>query len=117
MPFDNLMVLVEIDGVKMQAFLDHTAARGGWPISGATFTIDNKKAVNVLIGGKPIDPAAKYILATSDYVASGGDESNVLKGVQQINIGYLQRDALIEYVQEHKTIRKPAGERVKKSDN
>lgn len=115
MPFDNLMVLLEVDGAKLQAFLDHIAARGGWPVSGATFTIENKKAVKVLVGGKPIDASAKYILATSDYVAGGGDESNVLRGVPQLNMGYLQRDALIEYVIEHKIIRKPEGERITRS--
>lgn len=115
MPFDNLMVLLEIDGVKLQAFFDHIAGRSGWPVSGASYTIENKKAVKVMVGGKPIDPSAMYTLATSDYVAGGGDESNVLKGVPQLNIGYLQRDALIDYVMEHKIIRKPQGERVIRS--
>jgi hypothetical protein len=45
-------------------------------------------------------------------VANGGDESNVLKGLQQMNIGYLQRDAIIEYVMEHKTIGMPEGNRL-----
>jgi hypothetical protein len=40
----------------------------------------------------------------------------VLKGIEQLNIGYLQRDALIEYVQRKKLIRKPEGARVIKSE-
>jgi 2',3'-cyclic-nucleotide 2'-phosphodiesterase (5'-nucleotidase family) len=112
MPFDNLLVLIELEGTQMQAFLDHLASRGGWPLAGAVFTIENKKATSVLIDGKPLDPNAKYVLATSDYVANGGDESNVLKGLQQMNIGYLQRDAIIEYVMEHKTIGMPEGNRL-----
>jgi 2',3'-cyclic-nucleotide 2'-phosphodiesterase (5'-nucleotidase family) len=112
MPFDNLLVLLELSGTQMQAFLDHLASRGGWPLAGAVFTIENKKATHVLIGGKPIDPGAKYTLATSDYVANGGDDSNVLKGLTQINVGYLQRDAIIEYVKEHKTIGLPEGNRL-----
>lgn len=116
MPFDNLMVLLEIDGSKLQAFLDHTASRGGWPIAGGSFTIENKKATSVKIGGEPLNPNKKYVVATSDYVASGGDESNVLKEIEQINIGYLQRDALIEYVLKKKLIKKPEGPRIKKLD-
>jgi 2',3'-cyclic-nucleotide 2'-phosphodiesterase (5'-nucleotidase family) len=88
------------------------AGRGGWPLAGVVFTIENKKATQVLIGGKPIDAGATYVLATSDYVANGGDESNVLKGLAQINIGYLQRDAIMEYVKEHKTIGMPEGNRL-----
>jgi 2',3'-cyclic-nucleotide 2'-phosphodiesterase (5'-nucleotidase family) len=71
MPFDNLMVLLEVDGSKLQAFLDHIASRGGWPIAGASFTIKDKKATLVKIGGEDLDPAKKYVVATSDYVASG----------------------------------------------
>ncbi len=116
MPFDNLMVLIELDGATLQAFLDHIASRGGWPLTGAELTIEQKKATRVLIGGKPIDPAAKYVLATSDYVANGGDDSNVLKGLPQINIGYLQRDAILDYVSTHNKIELPDGNRVVKKD-
>jgi 2',3'-cyclic-nucleotide 2'-phosphodiesterase (5'-nucleotidase family) len=112
MPFDNLMVLIELNGAQLQAFLDHIAGRGGWPLTGAVLTIENKKATNVLIGGKPLDPSASYILATSDYVANGGDDSNVLKELPQRNIGYLQRDAILDYVREHKIISMPAGNRL-----
>ncbi|MCU0403335.1 MAG: 5'-nucleotidase C-terminal domain-containing protein [Chitinophagaceae bacterium] len=114
MPFDNLMVLVDLTGSQLQAFLDHISSRGGWPVSGGSYTIENKKATKVEVGGKPIDPEKKYTVAVSDYVANGGDQSNVLKNLPQENIGYLQRDAIIEYVQKHKTIGMPEGTRVTK---
>jgi 2',3'-cyclic-nucleotide 2'-phosphodiesterase (5'-nucleotidase family) len=120
MPFDNLMVLVEMDGVQLQGFLDHVAARGGWPVSGGSYTIANKKAINVLINGKTIIPTQNYTIATSDYVANGGDDSNVMKTLKQQNIGYLQRDALLEYTaqfgKQNKRIEKPTGERVIRTD-
>jgi 2',3'-cyclic-nucleotide 2'-phosphodiesterase (5'-nucleotidase family) len=120
MPFDNLMVLVEMDGAQLQGFLDHVASRGGWPVSGGSYTIADKKAINVLINGKPIISTQKYTVATSDYVANGGDDSNVMKTLIQQNIGYLQRDALLEYVTEYgkqnKSIGKPGGNRVIRID-
>ena len=112
MPFDNLMVLLEVTGEQLQQFMDHIASRGGWPVSGCSYTIENKKAVNIVVNGKAIEADRKYTLALSDYVANGGDESNVLKGIPQHNIGYLQRDALIDYVLRHKTIGMPDGKRV-----
>jgi len=117
MPFDNLMVLLELTGEQLQEFLNNLASRGGWPMTGASYTIVNKKATNLTIGGKPIEPKKKYTIATSDYVANGGDDNSVLKGLEQINIGYLQRDALIEYVKEKKIIGKPEGIRVVREDN
>jgi 2',3'-cyclic-nucleotide 2'-phosphodiesterase (5'-nucleotidase family) len=98
MPFDNLVVIQDIRGDQLQTFLDFTAERGGWPIAGVTMQISNKKAVNVLIGGKPLDPSKTYKLVNSDYVASGGDNAVMLKGIPQQNIGYLMRDAFFDYI-------------------
>lgn len=98
MPFDNLVVLQQVKGSVLQQFLDHIASRGGWPVSGITMGIKDKTAVNVLVNGKPIDANATYTIANSDYVANGGDDCVMLKTIPQVNIGYLYRDALIEYV-------------------
>ena len=97
MPFDNLVVLQEITGSVLQQFLDKTALDGGWPLSGLTMEIKDKKATNIKIAGKLIDPNAKYLIANSDYVANGGSDCAMLKGIVQENRGYLLRDALLDY--------------------
>jgi 2',3'-cyclic-nucleotide 2'-phosphodiesterase (5'-nucleotidase family) len=98
MPFDNLIVLQKIKGPVLQEFLNHVAGRGGWPLAGINMQIKNAKAVNVMIGGKTINPDTEYTIANSDYIANGGDDVLMLKSIPQQNIGYLMRDALIEYV-------------------
>ncbi len=97
MPFDNLLVLQQLKGAVLQQFLDRSAEKGGWPLSGITMKIRNRKAVEVLVGGKPLDTAAVYTVANSDYLANGGDNCDMLRPVPQINKGYLFRDALIAY--------------------
>jgi 2',3'-cyclic-nucleotide 2'-phosphodiesterase (5'-nucleotidase family) len=103
-PFDNILLLVKIKGEVLQQFLDHISGRGGWPVAGMTMQIQNKKAVNVLIGGKALDAAKEYIIALGDYTANGGDDAAMLRGLPQINNGYLMRDALIDYVKTVKSI-------------
>ena len=98
MPFDNLLVLQQLTGAQLQQFLDYTAARGGWPMAGISMGIENKKAVNVTVGGQPLDPAKTYAVVNSDYVVNGGDDANLLKNIPQINKGYLMRDAILDYV-------------------
>ncbi len=99
MPFDNILVLQELKGNILQQYLDVMAADGGWPVSkGITLQIKNKKAVNILINGKSLDPNATYIVAHSDYVANGGSDCSMLKSIPQINMGYLMRDAILEYI-------------------
>lgn len=100
MPFDNLLVLLELNGNQLQALMDHIATRGGWPISGGTYKVENKKAVDVKVNNATIDANGKYVIAISDYIANGGDDCQMLKTIPQKNKGYLQRDALLDYVKE-----------------
>jgi 2',3'-cyclic-nucleotide 2'-phosphodiesterase (5'-nucleotidase family) len=96
-PFDNILVLVKLKGNIFKQFLDHISARGGWPVAGMTMQIQNNKATNVKIGGAALDEEKEYIIAIGDYTANGGDDASMLKGLPQINNGYLMRDALIDY--------------------
>lgn len=98
MPFDNLLILQNLRGDVLQQFLDLVAANGGWPVSGITMKIKNKKAINVQVNGKPLDPAATYVLANSNFLANGGDNADMLRNIPQIQNGYLMRDAFIDYI-------------------
>lgn len=102
MPFDNLLLLQKIKGDDLQKFFDYIASKGGWPIAGITLQIKDKKAVNVKVGGQPIDFNKTYTIANSDFVINGGDSDNILKPIPAKNIGYFMRDALIEYVEKMK---------------
>ncbi|GAC1398837.1 MAG: hypothetical protein NVSMB63_18850 [Sediminibacterium sp.] len=99
MPFDNLLVLQELNGSVLQQLLDKTAADGGWPVSaGVSMVIKNKKATQVMIRGIILDRNAGYVVANSDYIASGGSNCDMLRGIAQVNSGYLLRDALLDYI-------------------
>lgn len=98
MPFDNVLVLQQLSGSQLQLFLDLVAARGGWPVAGIRFTIKDKKAIDVYIKDKPIQAEARYWILNSDFVASGGDNADMLKVLPQRSTGYLARKALIDYV-------------------
>ena len=102
MPFDNLLILQKLKGDVLQEFLDLTAANGGWPLSGITMQIKDKKAVNVLVGGKPLDRSVVYTIVNSDYIANGGGGADMLKSVPQITNGYLMRDAIFDYIKKQK---------------
>jgi 2',3'-cyclic-nucleotide 2'-phosphodiesterase (5'-nucleotidase family) len=84
LPFDNVAVLLEVTGAELGAALEH--GLGGLPrlegrfpqVSGLVVRFDparpaGGRLVSVEIGGRPLDPAATYRLATNDYLAEGGD--------------------------------------------
>jgi 2',3'-cyclic-nucleotide 2'-phosphodiesterase (5'-nucleotidase family) len=99
MPFDNLIVLQEVKGAILKEFLNKTAQDGGWPVSsGVTMRIKEKKAVQIIIGGKELDLNTTYVIANSDYVANGGDDCIMLRKIPKLDRGYLYRDALLDYI-------------------
>jgi 2',3'-cyclic-nucleotide 2'-phosphodiesterase (5'-nucleotidase family) len=98
MPFDNLLILQKVKGTVLQQICDLMAAKGGWPVAGMTMQLKDKKAVNIIIGGKPINPEQEYTIANSDFIANGGDNADMLRPVPQITNGYLMRDAILDYI-------------------
>jgi 2',3'-cyclic-nucleotide 2'-phosphodiesterase (5'-nucleotidase family) len=110
MPFDNLLILQKIKGDVLQQLLNLAAAKGGWPVAGITMQIKElpgaqagKKAVNVMIGGKPLDTEKIYTVANSDFIANGGDNADMLRNIPQIANGYLMRDAILDYLKKLKS--------------
>ncbi|TVR78800.1 MAG: hypothetical protein EA409_09960 [Saprospirales bacterium] len=99
MPFDNYLVVLRISGTTVKEFADLIASLGGWPVShGIEFGIEEDRAVDIMINGKPLNLSESYTLATNDYLANGGDNAFFLTEYQQHNTGILIRDALINYI-------------------
>ena len=98
MPFDNELVVLEINGKKMEELCNFLAAKGGMPVAGLRLTIKDNKATNILIQGKPLDTSKNYFVITSDYLSAGNDEMTFfLNPIATKNIGVKVRDAIIEY--------------------
>ena len=95
MPFDNLMFLQKVSGKQLKQYLDTLAAGGVIVQSGLTLKITNKRAENILVRDQPLDESKEYVISNSDYVINN---SELLKSIPVQNIGYLQRDAIIDYV-------------------
>jgi 2',3'-cyclic-nucleotide 2'-phosphodiesterase (5'-nucleotidase family) len=107
MPFDNSLILIKAKGEVLQQFLDLISNWGGWPCAGMTMQVKDRKAVNVMIGGKPINNEQVYTIAISDFIANGGDNAAMLKNLPRENNYYLVRDALMDYVSSFEKQGKP----------
>ncbi len=98
MPFENEIVFLKLRGEVLMSFVNHLASRGGEGVSGLKFGIHKGEAVAPLVAGQPIDPAKEYWLSTSDYIANGGDGSEILSGAtERIETGIRVRDLFIEH--------------------
>jgi 5'-nucleotidase/UDP-sugar diphosphatase len=90
MPFGNTVMLIEVSGAQLLGVLEYTLSSvetksGRFPqVSGLAITYDparpaGKRIIKVMAGGKPLDPKRLYRLATTDYLAGGGDGYGALK--------------------------------------
>ncbi|HMS70376.1 MAG: 5'-nucleotidase C-terminal domain-containing protein [Saprospiraceae bacterium] len=105
MPFDNTMVLVEMDSIMVRKLYDRIAEYGGWPMShGMSFDLADDKAMNGLGNNLPIQSKNNWLFAIPNYIAEGGDNCTFLLDAPKEDTGLLIRDILIEYVRDVKQI-------------
>lgn len=120
MPFDNLVEKLTMDGDALFTVLDHGAgkSKGMIQVSGTTFGYDRdaepgKRVVDVLVGGKPLDRAAKYKVATIDFLVKGGDGYPFSKAESRESTRVLLRDVLRDCAVREQVVRFPEMRRIR----
>lgn len=99
MPFENELVILWLKGDKLNDLLQDFAAIGGQGVSGLRFEIKNGKAVNITVGGIPLDTEKTYIIATNDYLAAGNDKMPQLAQSEKSEFtGIKVREMLLAYI-------------------
>jgi 2',3'-cyclic-nucleotide 2'-phosphodiesterase (5'-nucleotidase family) len=100
MPFDNALTIVEVPGNILVQWCHHMAAMRGWPVSGINYSIKNGMAIDIYINNKAVDENAIYLIATNDYLATGGDKCSFLTTLKAMPVNLFIRDILIDYVKQ-----------------
>ena len=80
-PFDNKICFLTLSGADVLELFGQIAVRHGEGLSHSlrlTATADGK-LVSATINGKPVDPNAKYRVATLDYLAQGNDHMEAFR--------------------------------------
>ena len=127
MPFENELVVLELNAEEVYELSEYIISRGGEPFSGFKIysdqdsigiEVDNgdiihkNKFDNVIISF-PVrgiyseltqGDMYKFKILTSDYLANGGDKMIFLKNKQQYKLGVKLRDVIISYCKIKKEI-------------
>jgi 2',3'-cyclic-nucleotide 2'-phosphodiesterase (5'-nucleotidase family) len=99
MPFENELVVLTVNGKDVKKIFNFIASKGGAPVAGVRFTIQQETAENIFINGQPLDSLSTYYAATSDYLANGGDSYSFLSALKKETTGIKVRDAIITFLQ------------------
>lgn len=85
LPYNNKLVILEVQGDVLVLLCNHIAEKGGWPVGGITFSISEKKAINILVDGQPVNENIVYKIAANDYIAYGKDGCDFFKQCSKRN--------------------------------
>jgi 2',3'-cyclic-nucleotide 2'-phosphodiesterase (5'-nucleotidase family) len=126
-PFNNNLIKLEVTGQQILDALEWGSRslpdeNGGFlQVSGMSYEVDvnipstcteedemftgvsgERRVKNVMVGGEPIDPAATYTVAGSDFLLTGhGDGHTAFDGATVLaGSGMLDSEALITYIKE-----------------
>lgn len=101
MPFENEIVILTLSGEKTKQLFESLVENNGAPFSGATVKGKGKKMTELKIGGKDFDVTKTYKVATSDYLAGGGDKYYFFSAPIKVDtLKYKLRDAIVDYIKE-----------------
>ncbi len=114
-PFIDKFHVVEIDSAGLRELLEHSYGLhyGYAQMAGVQATYDSRKPigkrlVEAKINGEPLDPAKRYTVASSAFLANGGDNYAMLKSGRLIrkSPNWLSQ-SFLDYFRTHKQVRVP----------
>jgi 5'-nucleotidase/UDP-sugar diphosphatase len=112
-PFGNTFVTFAVTGATLTRMLEWQAAVKGEPmqVSGLRYSYDplrpeGARLVDVTVAGRPINPERRYTIVTNNYVAGHLDKLlGMEEDVEITDLGVVDRDVFIDYVQRQQSIR------------
>jgi 2',3'-cyclic-nucleotide 2'-phosphodiesterase (5'-nucleotidase family) len=105
MPFENEVIIMKMKGTDLQGLYDYYAkTQVNNPVSHLYIETKNGQLTKTLINGKPINSNQDYYIATSDYLALGGDNMSFFAKGEAIPTGIKLRDLFIDYFKKNSEI-------------
>ncbi len=108
MPFENSLIIVGLTGKEIKTLAEYVIKeKKPHPLYGIKIYIDKStlKINKIEINNQPVDENRIYYVATSDYLANGGDNMTFFKESKiKFDMEYKLRNMLIDYFKKVDTI-------------
>ncbi len=113
MPFENEVIIVKLKGSDLKGLFDYyLKTLKNNPVSHLYIETDNGMTVKELVNGKEVEPTKDYYIATSDYLALGGDNMDYFKKGEMIPTGIKLRDLFLEKFMANPDVKVPTDMRL-----
>ncbi len=111
LPFDNLIVSMDLTGNQIREILEHSAARefGIIQISGMKVKVNpgnprGSRVVEALVNSRRLDSDRTYRVVTNEFLAAGGDRYVSFKQGKNIIYGDDVRDIFVRYLEKNSPV-------------
>ena len=106
MPFENEVVIVKMKGSDLRGlFQYYLETQKNNPVSHLYIETENGKINQALIDGENVEDDEFYYIATSDYLALGGDNMKFFSKGELISTGIKLRDLFLEYFKKNPEVK------------
>lgn len=98
-PFENHICFLTLTGEKVLQLFREMASVGGEGVSKSVRLVISRdgKLCSAMIDGKPVAPAARYRVATLDYLAQGNDKLEAFKAKTNV-VSPQEQDYSVRYI-------------------
>lgn len=108
MPFENELVIVKLKGEDLSGLLSYyDSTQKNNPVSAMYLDVSETTPQLKFKNGRLINPYEYYYIATSDYLALGGDRMDFFKKGEIISTGIKLRDLYLKIFESQKNIYGP----------
>jgi 2',3'-cyclic-nucleotide 2'-phosphodiesterase (5'-nucleotidase family) len=100
MPFENELVVLEMQGIQLVTLAKEIGEVGGEPISGMKLEFQGDMLARMTVNGQTVENDSLYYLTTTDFLSSPGrTRFALLSKVPRTLIGVTLRDAIIDKIE------------------
>ncbi len=112
-PYENTIVTCTLSGARIRELLAFglgRAGQGGYPqLAGVSWRMEDGRPADIRIGGRPLDDARDYTVATNNFVFAGGDGYTQFEGAADAqDTGVSLRDAFMDVARTAQVLEPPA---------
>lgn len=119
LPFLNTNVVCEMTGAQLREVLEQglSLERGMIQVSGLRATYDltrpvGRRLLDLRVGGRAVEDARVYRVATNSFMAQGGDLYHTFTRVKQADTGVSLADVVMSYFRERGVVEVPQSGRL-----
>ena len=106
MPFENEMVIVKMKGEDIQGIFDYYEKyQRNNPVAQLNIIVKDGKLIEGLINGEHPQIGKTYYIATSDYLAMGGDSMYFFEKGETIKTDVILRNLFLEYFRKNPEVK------------